>query len=234
METVNLLIHADPGARGGYVAAWLQDKLTSTAFDAGKINCPNYCKIHWLDNVERIKSFSGIRIRIRPTLFKLDLHTLLFLRKNVQVQDPNFTKDEYSLETFTQLWYFSKKIFAWDNELDYSVYDYVFNFESTFDQDYMISLYQQINQRIPDAEQIKILDDNNALNDITIDCNHCANLVKLILTKEKKLNLDEKNRFWSVVDVFNTVPISKRLEIINDLIKPDNYGIFLKESHGNF
>jgi hypothetical protein len=226
MEMVKLLIHADPGARGGYVASWLQNQLTSTAFDAGRINRPNYYKIHRLDYAERIKSFSGICIRIRPTLVKLDLHTLLFLRKNVQVLDPNFTKDEYSLETFAKLWNFSKEILEWDNELDYSLYDYVINFESTFDQDYMISLYQQINQCLPDANQLKILGENNALNDITIDCNHCANLVKLILTKEKKLNLEEKNRFWSVVDVFNTVPISKRLEIINDLIEPDNYGIF--------
>ena len=30
-----LLIHADPGARSGFVAAWLNDDLAHAGFDAG-------------------------------------------------------------------------------------------------------------------------------------------------------------------------------------------------------
>lgn len=232
MEQVSLLIHADPGARSGYVAAWLQNRLTASAFDAGVMNKPVYYKIHRLDTVTKVKHFPGIKIRIRPTLEKLDVHTLLFLRKNVHTQYPNFTKDEYSLETFAKLWNFSKEIFQWDSELDYNLYDYVLNFESTFDTDYMVGVYKYVNHVTPSFDQMKILLANNGLNNISIDKNHCASLVKLITSKEKKYNFKEKNRFWSIVDVFNTVPVSERWETVNNLIIPSNYGTLLKEEHG--
>jgi hypothetical protein len=231
---MKLLIHADPGARGGFVAAWLQNKLTATAFDAGFVNSPKFYKIHHLSDALEIKNFTGCKIRIRPTFEKLDLHVMLFLRKNVQIQQPDFIKDEYDLKTFAKLWNFSKEIFQWDSELDYGLYDYVLNFESTFDNDYMISLYEQVNQSMPSINQIEILKANNRLNNIAIDQNHCASLIKVIFLKEKALNLKEENRFWSIVDVFNTVPVSKRWETIHSLIMHENYGTFLKEEDGIF
>jgi hypothetical protein len=231
---MNLLIHADPGARSGFVAAWLQNKLTSTAFDAGMVNSPSFLKIHRLTDVLKIKNFSGLKIRIRPTVEKLDLHTLLFLRKNVQVQDPTFTKDEYSLETFAKLWNFSKEIFQWDSELDYNLYDYVFNFESSFDIECMTTLYKQITQQEPSANQIQILEENNKLNSLMLDKNHCASLVKIIWSKEQELGLKEANRFWSVVNVFNDVPVDQRYKTIDQLITLDNYGIVLKDKNGIF
>ena len=229
---MNLLIHADPGARSGCVAAWLQNTLTATAFDAGIENKPRYYKIHRLTDKTKIKNFSGIKIRVRPTVEKLDLHVLLFLRKNVQVQDPSFTKDEYNLETFAKLWNFSKEIFQWDGELDYSLYDYVLNFESTFDIECMTSLYQQIKQQTPDATQIQILEKNNKLNDLVVDKNHCASLTKLILVQEALANLKEENRVWSIIDVFNTTPVDQRWDTISRLMTPDNYGIFLRNDNG--
>lgn len=229
---MNLLIHADPGARAGFIAAWLQNRLTATAFDAGVTNQPRFYKIHRLTDVAEIKNFSGIKIRVRPTVEKLDLHALLFLRKNVQVQAPNFTKDEYNLETFAKLWNFSKEIFQWNSELDYSLYDYVLNFEATFDTECMVSLYQQIKQQDPNANQIRILEANNKLNDIPLDKNHCAALVKMILIQEDVLNLKEEHRFWSVVDVFNTTSVDQRWDTISSLITADNYGICLRNDNG--
>lgn len=41
-----LLIHADPGARSVFVAAWLTNCLTRLAFDSGASLCPSYRKIH--------------------------------------------------------------------------------------------------------------------------------------------------------------------------------------------
>jgi len=109
-----LLIHADPGARGGFVAAWLTNRLSRLAFDSGAVLRPTFRKIHKLDNVNDIKNFIGTKIRIRPRIDSIDLHSLLFLRKNVYLQIPNFTQDEFSLETFTKLTHFSKEIFEWD------------------------------------------------------------------------------------------------------------------------
>ena len=75
METaINLLIHADPGARSGFVAAWLTQKLNSVQFDSGVTLNPKFLKIHKLDNVQRITNFNGKKLRIRPTLIMIDLH----------------------------------------------------------------------------------------------------------------------------------------------------------------
>lgn len=92
---MNLLIHADPGARSGFVAAWLTNCLTRLEFDVGQSLRSKFVKIHQLPNPESIKNHQGIKIRIKPCLSTVDLLALLFLRKNVHVQFPNFTKDEY-------------------------------------------------------------------------------------------------------------------------------------------
>ena len=69
-----LLIHADPGARSGFVSAWLQDDLAKAEFDVGISAGTKFSKIHTLDSVDQIKNFSGTRIRIRPSFDKLNLH----------------------------------------------------------------------------------------------------------------------------------------------------------------
>ena len=150
METkLSLLIHADPGSRSGFLAAWLTQVLNRLAFDSGSDLNPNFYKIHTLDNIQRIINFKGIKIRIRPTLTMIDLHCLLFLRKNVHTQIPDFTRDEFCLDTFTKLTHFTQELFENDSELDYSVYDYIINFEDTFDTQCMINLFQQINNKLP-------------------------------------------------------------------------------------
>lgn len=224
---MNLLIHADPGARSGFLAAWLTDRLTRVSFDSGVELNPQFVKIHHLVNPANIKLFDGIKIRIKPNLEYIDLLTLLFLRKNVYTQFPEFTKDEYSLETFTKLTDFSNEIFQWDSELDYSLYDYVINFGDTFNNEYMKEFYTTITGKISTNKSIGILEQTNKINQISINKNHACSIVKLILVLEQKLNLKEEHRFWSIVDIYNNTPVDQLYETVYNSIKPENYGILL-------
>jgi len=228
LETeINLLIHADPGARSGFVAAWLTNRLTKLAFDSGASLHPQFCKIHVLNNVEVLKNFVGTKIRVRPSIETIDLHSLLFLRKNVYSRIPEFTRDEYSLETFTKLTHFSQEIFQWDSELDYSLYDIILDFAHTFDNDYMISLYKKVVGVNPTQSMIDMLIKTNELNIIPIDKNHACSIVKLCFMQEQHLVLKEEHRFWSIVDVYNTTPVDRLYDTVLQLIVPENYGIFL-------
>ncbi len=229
METkLNLLIHADPGARSGFLAAWLTDKLTMLSFDTGLELKPNFKKIHYLNHPTEIESFNGIKIRIKPKLESIDLHSLLFLRKNVYTQIPEFTRDEYSLATFTKLTVFSKEIFEWDSKLDYSLYDHVLDFKNTFDSAFMKQLYTTITGHVASESSIKILEDTNKINQIQIDKNHACSILKLILTMEHQLELKEEHRFWSIVDIYNTIKIEDLYDTVRTSITPKNYGVFLQ------
>lgn len=223
----NLLIHADPGARSGFIAAWLTNCLSRLEFDSGLTLKPPYTKIHKLDNVSDIKSHPGLKIRVKPRIETIDLHSLLFLRKNVYVQIPTFTHDEYSLETFTKLAHFSQEIFEWDQELDYSLYDIVLDFADTFDNKYMIRLYEKVVGVAPTDEMVSMLISTNNLNNISIDKNHACSILKLCLTKEKQLGLKEEHRFWSIVDVYNSIPTDQLYDKVEQSIVPENYGILL-------
>jgi hypothetical protein len=224
---VNLLIHADPGARSGFVAAWLTNQLSKLAFDSGATFRPPYRKIHNLDNVADIKNFSGTKIRVRPRIESIDLHSLLFLRKNVYTQIPNFTRDEFSLETFTKLTHFSQEIFEWDQELDYNLYDIVMDFADTFDNNFMIALYKKVVGIDPTSDMIDMLVKTNELNCIPIDQNHACSILKLCLAQEQKLGLKEEHRFWSIVDIYNTTAIDQLYATVLKSIVPENYGILL-------
>jgi hypothetical protein len=224
---MNLLIHADPGARSGFVAAWLTNRLSKLAFDSGASLRPPYIKIHKLENVNDIKNFAGTKIRVRPKIDSIDLHSLLFLRKNVYLQIPGFTRDEFSLETFTKLTHFSQEIFAWDQELDYSLYDIVMDFADTFDNNFMIALYKKVVGIDPTSDMIDMLVKTNELNCIPIDQNHACSILKLCLAQEQKLVLKEEHRFWSIVDVYNTTAIDQLYATVLKSIVPSNYGILL-------
>jgi len=224
---MSLLIHADPGARSGFIAAWLTNRLTTLAFDSGTSFRPQYVKIHKLQDVNILKKFSGTKIRVRPRIESIDLHSLLFLRKNVYEQVPEFTRNEYSLETFTKLTHFSQEIFEWDRELDYSLYDIVLNFADTFNSKHMIDLYRQVNKIDPTEQMIDMLIATNDLNNILIDENHACSILKLCLAKEKELGLKEQHRFWSIVDVYNSTPSNQLYIKVSESIVPGNYGIML-------
>ena len=233
----NLLIHADPGARSGFVAAWLKNRLSKLAFDSGASLNPPHRKIHKLDNVADVKltsatvadvkNFSGTKIRVRPRIESIDLHSLLFLRKNVYIQIPNFTRDEYSLETFTKLTHFSQEIIKWDQEVDHSLYDIVMDFADTFDTNFMIALYKKVVGADPTSNMIDMLIKTNELNCIPIDQNHACSILKLCLAQEQKLGLKEEHRFWSIADVYNTTAIDQLYDTVLKSIVSSNYGILL-------
>ena len=223
----NLLIHADPGARSGFVAAWLTNRLSKLAFDSGASLRPPYLKIHKLNNVNDIKNFISTKIRVRPSIDSIDLHSLLFLRKNVYEQFPEFTRNEYSLETFTKLSHFSQEILKWDQELDYNLYDIVMEFADTFDNDFMIALYKKVVGIDPTSDMIDMLVKTNELNCISIDKNHACSILKLCFDREQELGLKEEHRFWSIVDVYNTTSVSRLYDTVLQSIVPSNYGIFL-------
>ena len=224
---VNLLIHADPGARSGFVASWLTKKLTRLEFDSGAGLKPLYHKIHKLHNVNDIENFLGTKIRVRPSIDSIDLHSLLFLRKNVYTQLPDFTRDEYSLETFTKLTHFSQEIFEWDQKLDYTLYDIVLDFADTFNNDFMIALYKKICDKDPTSDMIDMLIKTNNLNRILIDQNHACSILKLCFTQEDKLGLKEEHRFWSIVDIYNSTPVDQLYDTVLRSIATKNYGIIL-------
>jgi hypothetical protein len=226
---MKLLIHADPGARSGFVAAWLTNKLTSLHFDSGVNLGAQYHKIHNLNHPTDIKKSTAVKIRIRPTLEHIDLLSLLFLRKNVHTQIPTFTKNEYCLETFTKLAHFSQEIFQWDTELEYSLYDHVINFEDTFDNDFMIEFYKKLTGTIPSQDLIDMLIKTNKLNNINIDQNHACSILKLTMVREQELGLKEEHRFWSIVDIYNTTSVNKLYDVVFESIKSENYGIFLTD-----
>jgi len=220
---MDLLIHADPGARSGFVAAWLQDKLDTAEFDVGLTTNTSFFKIHNLDNHQTIKSFNGEKIRIKSTFKLLNLQLLLFLRKNIHVQLPNFTKDEFSLETFSKVYIFAKECFDNETQVDYSLYDYALTFDDTFNIDKMINLYYQYNKKYPTDEQISFAIVNNNVNQISLDRNHACSIAAMILEIESAMNLLEKNRYWSLPVIYQATPITELYQTIKSKITPDNY-----------
>ena len=226
----NLLIHADPGARSGFIAAWLTNCLTEMVFDCGQTLKPPFHKIHHINSladINYIREFPGLKIRIRPSIETIDLISLLFLRKNVYDQIPNFTRDEYSLETFTKITHFSQEIFEQEAALDYSLYDIVLDFADTFDNEYLINLYKKVVGANPTQDMIDMLVETNKFNNITIDKNHACSILKLCLIQEKKLGLKEAHRFWSIVNIYNSTPVDQLYDTVLQSIVPENYGILL-------
>jgi hypothetical protein len=218
-------VHADPGARSGFISAWLQDNLAKAEFDVGLSSGTKFTKIHHLNNVDQIKNFSGPRVRVRPDFNKLNLHLLLFLRKNIYLQIPNFTRNEFSLETFSKLYIFAKECFEQDSALDHSLYDHVLFFQDTFDIEKLIQLYQAVNQREPSQINIDSAVKNNKLNQIEIDLNHACTIASMVLEIESTLNLQEKNRLWSLPEVYAETDVTDLYNTIKHLITSKNYQI---------
>lgn len=221
----SLLIHGDPGARNSFLAGWLTKKLVKPSFDTGWELGPSYLKVHNFvkNGEERIKSFQGTRIRIRPTLTMVDNHVLLYLRKNRQRFSSNFTRDEYSLETFSDLWCFIKECFEHDTQVDYSLYDYVINFEDTYNTQIMTDLYQKILLNTPSDRELEIFHETNKINNIPLDSNHAASLVKLILEQEQLLQVTEEQRRWSIVNIYKSTSKEQLHDVIKNTIVRENY-----------
>lgn len=220
---MNLLIHADPGARSGLLGAWLLDELRLVTFDVGKELGTRFRKIHRLHDAKIIQTHPGVKLRVRPKLDHIDLHCLLFLKKNVHAQFPNFSRDEYDLATFAKLYKFAEEVFRWNSELDYNLYDYIIDFDQTFDCDHMIHLYYSMNQQMPSRQSIDILLRTNDQNRIKLDLNHAASIVKTVLIKEKQLRVQETQRRWSIVEVYTQTPRCRLYDTVVTYLHPDHY-----------
>jgi hypothetical protein len=218
-----LLVHADPGARSGFLAAWLTDNLKFSGFDVGATTNLNFCKIHVLDDSDKIINFPGIKIRIKPSLDKLNLHLLLFLKKNILTCPTNFIRDEFSLETFSEVYIHAKECFKDDASLNYSYYDHVIDFCDTFDLDKLADLYFKFNNRHPSLEHVNYALNNNLLNEILIEKNHACNIAAMLLATETRMNLKEENRMWSLPEIYNTNDKNELYTIIESKIKAENY-----------
>ena len=223
MNDTRFLIHADPGARSGFLAAWLTDNLKDVGFDVGVTTNTNFVKIHTLNNVDKLINFPGIKIRIKSSFDKLNLQLLLFLRKNVHTQIPNFTRNEFSLETFSKVYIFAKECFERDAGLNYLHYDHVIDFCDTFNLEKLKELYFKCNGCYPAVDHISLGLKNNELNQILIEKNHACNIAAMLLTTETKMNLEEKNRLWSLPEIYNTVSTNELYDNIQSKIKATNY-----------
>jgi hypothetical protein len=225
MGQVKLLIHADPGARSGFVGAWLQSNLNGRRFDVGEFSMhgSNYFKIHDCIDSTVIKNFDGIKIRIRPSRTLLHLSMLLYLRKNVHVQHPDFSKDEYDLETWTKVYTTHKTWLEQDSRYDLSLYDYVIDFEDTYNLEKMSSLFVKVNNRPPGDLMLKQFDLNNALNYIELDPSHSCVLAALVLNKEHKMGVGEEGRAWSICDIYQDYSKDQRHQALCDRLTLNNY-----------
>ena len=226
-----MLIHADPGARSGLVASWLSKQLNGVYFDVGANIRTKFKKIHQLTDKTQLQRFDGFKIRIQSNLEYIDQHLVLFLRKNVWVLTPFFTKDEYSIEMYSSLMPFAQEILNQQalpsNDpagIDYSLYNETIDFIDTYNTASMITLYQKFNNCHPTDDEIFNLEATNKCNTVEINKNQVYSIVKLILTKEKTLGFKEEDRFWSIVDVYKFTPTSKLYETVDQLINTSNYG----------
>ena len=220
---MNLLVHGDPGARPRFVGAWLSDQLDNAGFDVGTTAWPRFRCFHTLHNRQDLIDFVGPRVRVKFTFDQLSRHLLLFLRKNVHTQLPDFTRDEYSLETFSKLYIFARECLEQEQAVDYSLYDHVIRFEDTFDIEKLKNLYQQVNGCQPSDTLVHQAEENNQLNQITLDPNHACSIVALVLATETQLELSEKNRRWSITEIYATTPQSDLYTVIKSLINKENY-----------
>ena len=223
MSNPKFLIHADPGARSSFLAAWLTDNLKDAGFDVGETTRTKFVKIHTLDDVDKLINFPGIKIRIKSDLSKLDLQLLLFLRKNVHTQIPNFTRNEFSLETFSKVYIFAKECFEHDASLNYLHYDHVIDFCDTFNLEKLEELYVKCNGCYPAVDHISCMLKNNELNQILIEKNHACNIATMLITSEANMKLKEKDRQWSLPDIYNTVNTNELYDSIQSKIKATNY-----------
>lgn len=207
------------------LAAWLQTNLPGRHFDVGVFpnGVANYTKIHELTDLDQLKKFKGIRIRIRQDRKKLATALYLFLVKNVYNMIPTFSRNQTDLETFTKVYSCQRQWFIDDGNLDYQLYDYVVDFSALYDQEFMIRLYQTINNQAPSDWLVRQLIENNYQNDPKLDAYHSCHIAAKVLNVEHALNLNEQDRNWSIVDLYSNFDLESRSTMLESFLTPKNY-----------
>ena len=84
-------------------------------------------------------------------------------------------------------------------------------------------MYEKINGVAPSQTDIDQAMRNNIMNQIELDINHACSIAAMILETESKLNLKEKNRLWSLPELYNTVDQNDLYNVIESKICKDNY-----------
>jgi hypothetical protein len=223
---VDILVHGDPGARSRFISAWLLDQLDGAGFDVGSTIHPRVKCHHTVDNIRDITRFNCPKIRVKFAFDRLSLHLYLFLQKNVYAQIPDFTRDEYSLETYSKVYGLAKECLEQEQQIDYSLYDASITFDQTFDIDCLVELYVKINQHRPSDRLIEQAIKNNQMNQIDIDPNSSCSLAALVLETETRLQVKEQQRLWSIVELYNTtLPCDRWAALTARLIKENYQGI---------
>jgi hypothetical protein len=220
-------IFAPPGARCGFLATFLNQKLTKDAYDVGReLNYASgkldFVKTHVYDkNIYK----NDITVRINLSYDSIDQMLFLFLHKNIYRWEPNFTKDEYSIETFTKLYRqaiseIKQEKFLKDSNIKF---DIEMEFKNTFNVGYIFELYKSINGKLPSTKERKNAILSMSKSSPYIPINHASNIVKLIINKETKLNLNELNRKWDINNIFQNTDTKKLYNTVNNIIKGSNY-----------
>lgn len=230
---MKLFICADPGARLGTIYTWLTNKLAYPCFEPGNEFKLDFAKHHTDFGNRYVTHSNDFKIRIRTCFKKLNMHLYLFLIKNVHTQIEGFSTNQFDLETFTKCTEAAKFWFDHNEQINESKYDYVLDFCDTFNIDTMIDLYIKFNNHKPSDVLIQNLDATNKLNNITLDKNHACNISAMVLQKENELGFKESERFWSAVNIYNSVKQHELYDAIYNSITGKNYCTLLPLSQDN-
>jgi hypothetical protein len=218
-----ILVHGDPGARSRFVSAWLLDQLDGAGFDVGNTAHPEARCLHTLNSITDITGFNGPKVRVKFSFAQLSLSLYLFLRKNVYAQFPDFTRNEYSLETYSKVYGLAKECLEQEQQINYGLYDASITFAETFDLDRLIELYVKINQKSPSDQLIKQATQNNQINQIDIDPNSACSLAALVLETETNLGVKEQQRLWSILEIYKTTATSNLYTAVKAQLTGNNY-----------
>lgn len=197
---MELLIHGVPGSRLNFVAAVINDRLLDNMFDVG-LETPvalGYHKIHRSNN-NLVAKFPGNRIYIEPAYENLDRHFFLFLVKNMFDLEPAFRTYHYTDRRILDKMYYSYREWMQDKHLTQkNLYNYIIQFEQTFDINFMCDLYRKINQKEPSRQLINAMHSTNQANSPELDQNHVAKVAAEIIKFESANNLTEASRQWQL------------------------------------
>lgn len=206
---MKLLIHGHPGARLGFVAAVLQDKLENGCFDVGRTIMPDFVKLHTFDQ-SIVSTFSGIKICIHTTFDLLYLHLFLFFQKNVLTVTDQEIKKNFQNIHFTDRRILDKMFYSLNSDwlpdakiTRNELYNYHINFEQTFDIEFMCNLYFKVNQTLPSSRLIEAIQQTNQINFPFIDQNHSCIVAAEILKYEHTYNFTEQDRSWNLNQACN-------------------------------
>ena len=228
-DGLNLFICADPGARAHTLASWLMNELNAVTFEPGRKFKTRFIKAHSDFGNHLVKKHNGPKIRIRPGFKKLSVHMYLFLVKNVYIQIPNFSKNQFDLETATKMTKEANHWFDHHQEINENCYNYTINFEDTYDIQLLTDLYREIHAKLPSKKSIDILEQTNKLNDPILDKNHACSVASMVLERENQFNLKERDRFWSLPVLYQITPVDQIYDTILSCISPSNYGTNLEK-----